>query len=133
VQGTMQRSDLPLLTIAREGLNRGGDLAIRQARQREAWGRAQGPWDVAIAQAKPGARIEQWIEWDIISGENAAAQNGESPDAAASEDDPAATQPAGPPKLRTPYLVRQVYGMGSVTWVAQDLGAPNLPGREAGW
>src|SRR6185503_17262341 len=30
-----------------------------------------------------------------------------------------------------PFLVRWAYGMGTVTWVAQDLGDPTLTGRSA--
>jgi hypothetical protein len=33
----------------------------------------------------------------------------------------------------TPYLVRSPYGLGSVTWVAQDLGDPSLTRSHDGW
>ncbi|HMB96521.1 MAG TPA: hypothetical protein VKK61_10820, partial [Tepidisphaeraceae bacterium] len=33
----------------------------------------------------------------------------------------------------TPYLVRSTLGLGSVTWVAQDLGDPTLTRSKSGW
>jgi hypothetical protein len=38
-----------------------------------------------------------------------------------------------PDGTRTPYVVRKRHGMGSVIWVAQDLGDPALSGVKEGW
>jgi hypothetical protein len=99
IQGMMERSDLHPLR----------DLAIRNPEVAAAWDRPKGPFKVAIAQAKPGAVVDQWMTWQ---GSDA--------------------MPGLPG--RTPWLVRQVYGLGSVTWVAQDLGDSAIVGRApAGW
>jgi hypothetical protein len=37
------------------------------------------------------------------------------------------------PQDRTPYIVRMPYALGSVTWVAQDLGDPSLVKSRHGW
>lgn len=37
------------------------------------------------------------------------------------------------PKDVSPYIVRMPYGLGSVTWVAQDLGDPTMPRTRTGW
>lgn len=37
----------------------------------------------------------------------------------------------GPDRTGRPFIVRWSYGMGTVTWVAQDLGDPNLTGKSA--
>jgi hypothetical protein len=37
------------------------------------------------------------------------------------------------PEDITPYIVRMPYGLGSVTWVAQDLGDPSLVKSRHGW
>ncbi|HEV2292883.1 MAG TPA: hypothetical protein VGR35_03455 [Tepidisphaeraceae bacterium] len=72
---------------------------------RRVWSLSTGPFRVARAQAKPGTVVEEWIEWDPANKSD-----------------------------RTPYLARMGYGLGSVTWVAQDLGDPLLV-RQAtvGW
>jgi hypothetical protein len=73
---------------------------------RDPWGRIRGPIPMAAAQAKPGAIVDAWLDWP---------------------------EGSGVPE-KTPYLVRQVYGLGSVTWVAHDLGAPELAGQvTTGW
>jgi hypothetical protein len=66
----------------------------------------KGPFAFARASAKPNAVVEtdDWIDWD---------KDG---------------------KDRTPYLARGPYGLGCVTWVAQDLGNPTITGpNTAGW
>lgn len=56
------------------------------------------------AAPKPGAFVEEWMTWDESGGE------------------------------LTPYLARSLYGLGCVTWVAQDLGAPALISpSSSGW
>jgi hypothetical protein len=75
-------------------------------RHRAGWDRLEqrGPFKVAFARPKPSAVGEEWIDW------------------------------AGDKSQMSPWLVRQPLGMGSVTWVAQDLGNPVLAGRDAtGW
>lgn len=63
---------------------------------RKVWSLPTGPFRVARAEPKPGTIVEEWIEWDTAG------------------------------KDRTPYLARMGYGLGSVTWVAQDLGDPAI-------
>lgn len=73
------------------------------------WDRVKGPYQVALARAKPNAIVEQWMEWS------------------------SSAHPPGLP-ARTPWLVRQVYGLGTVTWVAQDLGEAAIVGSApVGW
>lgn len=107
----------PLRDLARFKIGRGGDItgfdqnaremAGLVAAQEAGWDRIEetyGPFKVAFAVPKDGAVGEEWIEW---------------------QDD--GTQ-------RSPWLVRQPFGLGAVTWVAQDLGDRRLVGRDAsGW
>lgn len=68
--------------------------------------RLKGPFSFAKATAKPNAIVEtsDWIDWDS-SG-----------------------------KDRSPYLARAPFGLGCVTWVAQDLGNQSLTGTDTpGW
>ena len=59
---------------------------------------------MARAQAKPNTVIDEWINWNDKGDD------------------------------RTPYIVRQGYGLGAVTWVAQDLGDPAITSRaRTGW
>jgi len=52
------------------------------------------------AEPKPDAVVDEWINWDGTKNK--------------------------PGYDNTPYIARRGYGMGSVTWVAQDLGSPRL-------
>lgn len=52
-------------------------------------------FEVAYAQPRPDAMVDGWIYWS----------------------DP------GQPEDRSPFIARRAYGMGSVTWVAQELGS----------
>ncbi|MGB7161126.1 MAG: hypothetical protein WBD40_23905 [Tepidisphaeraceae bacterium] len=64
----------------------------------------RGPFRIARAEAKPGTIVDTWIEWDAAG------------------------------KDRTPYIARMGYGLGSVTWVAQDLGDQAITNRATlGW
>lgn len=70
------------------------------------WHIKKGPFGFAKAVAKPNAVVEtdDWIEWDTAG------------------------------KERTPYLARAPYGLGCVTWVAQDLGNQQITGTDTtGW
>ena len=63
-------------------------------------------WELARATPRADAVVDQWINWDAV---------GDSPGSD-----------------RTPYLARRAFELGSVVWVAQDLGDRNLnraPGR----
>jgi hypothetical protein len=65
----------------------------------------QGPFRVGRADAKPNTYVAEWIQWDPKNRAD-----------------------------RSPYLVRMGYGLGSVTWVAQDLGDPAIVTRATlGW
>ncbi len=52
------------------------------------------------AQPKKDAVVDEWINWDGTADK--------------------------PGYDNTPYIARRAFGMGSVTWVAQDLGSPRL-------
>ena len=72
------------------------------------WLRPVGPFQFAKAKAKSRAVVEAWIDWH---------GDGSYTDA-------------------TPYIARSPYGLGAVTWVAQDLGNPAIAGKTAngaGW
>jgi hypothetical protein len=63
-----------------------------------------GKFPFARATARPAAVVDEWIEWDNDG------------------------------KDKTPYIARIGYGLGSVTWVAQDLGNPQITGpNTTGW
>lgn len=64
----------------------------------------KGDFPFAHAIAKPSAVVDELITWDADG------------------------------KDQTPYIARIPYGLGSVTWVAQDLGNPKITGPKAtGW
>jgi hypothetical protein len=67
------------------------------------WEKVKGPFTFARAQAKPGAIVDDWMQWDDKND-------------------------------RTPYIVRKPYGLGAVTWVAQDLGDTSITSYvKVGW
>jgi hypothetical protein len=84
-------------------------LAVKDPVERRSpdnpWNRLGGPFKIARAQANPGAVVDEWIDWKAD---------------------------ANPPD-RTPYIARAAYGAGATTWVAQDLGDPNITIRTKGW
>jgi hypothetical protein len=124
VQGVVERTKngqppLPLYEIMQEGVPWrnpprvafGGDQANPQIieaqrawaaaetrRIADQWERTRGPFQVAIAREKPGAYVARWIDWNTAEGQT----------------------------IKTPYIARQSFGLGTVTWVAQDLGDPSL-------
>lgn len=68
------------------------------------WERLRGPFRLGRAEPRPGAVVDEWIEWD---------KDG---------------------KDRSAYIVRKRVGLGSVTWIAQDLGDPSITTRaRTGW
>lgn len=69
------------------------------------WQRLKPPFKVGLAVAKPGALVADEVEWKAADGKT----------------------------VTSPYLVRAVYGLGSVTWVAQDLGSPLFARVTTGW
>jgi hypothetical protein len=71
---------------------------------RDPWIRLTGPFSIARAQAKPNTVVDEWVDWDAKGAD------------------------------RTPYIVRQAFGLGGVTWVAQDLGDPAITASaKLGW
>jgi len=56
----------------------------------------KGPFTFARATTRPSAVVSEWIDWKADSSD------------------------------RTPYIARMGYGLGSITWVAQDLSLPSL-------
>jgi hypothetical protein len=76
----------------------------KPGRVEDPWESIQGPFTVARAEAKPGAVVDQWVQWDDKGAD------------------------------RTPYIVRKAYGLGAVTWVAQDLGDTSITSyTQKGW
>lgn len=91
VQGVSDKDNLePLRSIAQP---REKNLNSSTADTRN---RSAGLFQFARAVAKPGAVVDEWIDWK---------KDGSYSD-------------------KSPYLVRGAYGLGQVTWVAQDLGNP---------
>ncbi|HZZ42038.1 MAG TPA: hypothetical protein VFE58_03810 [Tepidisphaeraceae bacterium] len=86
-----------------ESNNLGPLRSLAKANDDPTWNSLKGPISLAVAEANTNTVVDQWIDWP---------QNASSPI---------------PPK--TPYIVRALYGVGSVTWVAQDLGDPNVVSR----
>ena len=65
----------------------------------------QFPFRVARAPIKTDALVDEWVDWTPEEGGG-----------------------------RTPYIARNAYGLGSVTWVAQDLGDRSITGsNSSGW
>lgn len=63
-----------------------------------------GPFPTARATTRPSAVVDAWVDWDAEGKES------------------------------SPYVARIPCGLGSVTWVAQDLGDPKLTGPKSfGW
>ena len=113
-----EKKDLrPVRDLARYAIARGDkinvfvqddkDRADLAAAQEAGWNmleKEKGPFQVAFAKPKPGAVGEEWIDWK------------------------------GDGSQRSPWLVRQPFGLGAVTWVAQDLGDARITGRgSSGW
>jgi hypothetical protein len=107
LQGIDSKKELqPLRTLARSA----GPQQKRNPKTNtwekiaDPWETLTGPFTMARAQAKPNTVIDEWINWNDKGDD------------------------------RTPYIVRQGYGLGAVTWVAQDLGDPAITSRaKAGW
>lgn len=78
---------------------------LANAQQDPAWDRVKGPIRLAAAEPKGNAVVDEWIDW----------------------------QGEAPLPAKSPYIVRSVYGTGSVTWVAQDLGDPAVIKARTGW
>jgi hypothetical protein len=89
----------PLFSIAM----RDGDAVVesnldkKTVTDRNSWRSVQGPFKVARADAKPGTLVDTVIHWD----------------------------PSKPNDV-SPYIVRQPFGAGCVTWIAQDLSDPGF-------
>src|SRR5690606_16990889 len=101
VQGTVETpSRSPLYELMMEGAPTRGTQFERTsaiARINRAWSSAKPPFRLGLAAPRPGAFVTRWIEWPVRDNE---------------------------PPLRTPYIARHTYGLGAVSWVAQDLGDP---------
>ncbi len=73
------------------------------------------PVDAAKAVARPDAVVDVWMNWAVQHPATTRAAGATTQNANAGQS-PADDGPW------TPYIARRGYGMGSVTWVAQDLG-----------
>jgi hypothetical protein len=120
IQGTRDRADpepLRSMVRARARTLQGQAGVLDQLTERPPWENVRGPFTMALAAPKGNAIVEDWIDWSIDG-------TGASPTTA-----PTATAPA---RDATPWLVRRPFGAGGVTWVAQDLGDPNLTRQAVG-
>jgi hypothetical protein len=98
VAGMGQREDLtPLRELAR--------LLPKEIK------RPGGPVEAAKAVVRPDAVVDIWMKWPVLHPATTQTAAG------------ATTKTSGGAKETwTPYIARRAFGMGSVTWVAQDLG-----------
>ncbi|MDQ3440548.1 MAG: hypothetical protein M3478_09390, partial [Planctomycetota bacterium] len=98
---------MPLAALAMPKMGQTPDPQPIEASLRRIWS-ITGQFRVARADVRPDAKnvvVDDWIEWDPKNK-----------------------------KDRTPYIARMGYGLGSVTWVAQDLGDPAFVSRVTqGW
>ena len=107
VANVVSRYDLePLHRLATAPLKlAAGNIQAKTVADRWANMLEQGPFRVARAPLKGDAVVDEWVEWSEKA-------NGG----------------------RTPYIARNAYGLGAVTWVAQDLGDRILTGpNSSGW
>lgn len=83
-----------------------GALDLRQrGMSTDLWHLLPKPFRVTRAVARTDAFVEAWVDWTEAEGGG-----------------------------RSPYIARSAFGLGSVTWVAQDLGAPTVARRfSSGW
>lgn len=98
----------PLIDWVMEGMPSLSDQSLNNQRRQlmqQNWSRARPPFRIALAEPKPEAYVAEWIEWEQEEGQTE----------------------------KSPYVVRQVVGLGTVTWVAQDLGDPSLTRVKEGW
>lgn len=130
----------PLPTLAQPRFLLAREAMLRRA---GAWKFVSGrreSWEFGKAKARPDALVTQWITWPPPP--SPATMPATAP-AIGPTTGPAtmpATAPAPPPPELTPFIARRAYGLGAVTWVAQNLGDPTLggdpsvkEGATAGW
>lgn len=79
-------------------------IARSQSFPEDPWLLDNEPYRVALAAPKPGAIVAETMTWDV----------------------------PGLPR-ETPYIVRMVYGLGNVTWIAQDLSDRHVTQVKTGW
>lgn len=98
----------PLIDFVMDGMPtlRSANLNTeRRQAMAQRWSRARAPFRIALAEPKADAFVSEWVEWYVGEGRTE----------------------------RSPYIVRQAVGTGSVTWVAQDLGDPSVTVVKEGW
>ena len=91
--------------------------------------KAQAGFEVAHAEPRPDAMVDAWVDWYADPPKNPLKDAGQTkpatgPAAAAGDDEDA-------PRAvleRSPLFARRAYGLGAVSWSAQDLGSPVLNG-----
>ena len=105
IQGVEEKHDLtPLRTLAQPNNQDAVRVAEPVDPREDPWQRTKGPFRIARAEPRKGAVVDEWVAWDE------------------------------PGKPTSPYIARQRFGLGSVTWVAQDLGDPYVTGSaRRGW
>jgi hypothetical protein len=101
VQGLATKSNFdPLMSMAKP---RDPDPLFNSPA--DTWSHTTGPYQMARSTARPGAVVNDWIDWK---------QDGSNSDA-------------------TPYLARKAYGLGEVVWVAQPLTTESAPNNITAW
>jgi hypothetical protein len=101
VQGLATKSNFdPLMSMAKP---RNSDPLFYSPA--DTWSHTSGPYQMARSVARPGAVVNEWIDWK---------QDGSNSDA-------------------TPYLARRSYGLGQVAWVAQPLTTESAPTNITAW
>jgi hypothetical protein len=120
-----------LVDVAQDSAAPFSDAAWRAVEQAQAGG-----FEVAFAEPRPDAMVDAWVEWyaDAPPPGSAPAEAKDANSAAGGSGATGGPDGAGDaptPKVvveRSPLIARRAYGLGAVSWVAQDLGSPALNG-----
>ena len=107
IKGVEEKRELmPLRALAQPTVTNADAVRVAEPvdPREDPWRRTSGPFRISRAEPRTGAVVDEWVRWD------------------------------DPNKPASPYIARQRYGLGSVTWVAQDLGDPYITGSaRRGW
>ena len=90
--------------------------------------KAQAGFEVAYAEPRPDAMVDAWIEWYADDGKDPKdPKNTKDPKDAKDPKDGVGEAPKVVAE-RSPLIARRAYGLGAVSWAAQDLGSAALNG-----
>ncbi len=113
----------PLVTIAQADSKQLNDMPVLERyRNWDRIAKSGRTFEMFQAAPTPDAVVDAWIDWndDQMPGDPAPA----APSAGAPSTRPASAE-------RSPYIARKMYGLGTVTWVAHNLGDPSLMFNQA--